>query len=286
MCTSQQVVTGVLGTQVAIVAIVCVLTDVFHTVLDGTGIPIITGLLFVDDVDATVFIVTNSVHRAFVAIDAWIGRVRALAVASITGIQGAIVIVRAVFGRVDTALCGITGVDRTCVGVVAGVQVLTAVVGIAGVCCAWILIIAGIEMTDAFARFRIARVHRTCVAIFAVLGRVGTTQCGITGFVGTKIAIVTIQGRERANVIHTSTNGAQVGVVALAVLSTRTRNRTVAHRDELATGLGRTTVHGAEVVIRTFGGRIQTSRIGIACFVGAKVVVIALGDGVGACTCQ
>jgi len=74
VCAAQQIITSVERAVVAIIAVIDVAAAFFLiTGVNRAGIGIVTGLLFVQDVHTAIFIVTETIDRTRIVIDAFIG---------------------------------------------------------------------------------------------------------------------------------------------------------------------------------------------------------------------
>ena len=74
VCAAQQIITGVERAVVAIIAVIDIGAAFFFVAgVNRARIGIVTGLLFVHDVHAAIFIVTETIDRTRIVIDAFIG---------------------------------------------------------------------------------------------------------------------------------------------------------------------------------------------------------------------
>ena len=74
VCAAQQIITSVERAVVAIIAVIDIAAAFFLiTGVNRACIGIVTGLLFVQDVDAAIFIVTDTIDRTWIVINAFIG---------------------------------------------------------------------------------------------------------------------------------------------------------------------------------------------------------------------
>ncbi len=174
---AQQVITGIKRAVVAIIAVIDVATAFFLiTRVDSACVGIVTRLLFIQDVDAAIFSVTEAIHSTWIIIDAFIGWIGAGTVAWIAQILGAVVSIGAILGRINAAFLRIACIGCTGVGVVACQYILTAFLRIACVGRTRILVITIVQLTDAFTGFSVAAVECACVSVITILCGVCASQ--------------------------------------------------------------------------------------------------------------